>query len=389
MSASLDGLPPELLENIADLCLEHEENTLLQLRSTCRTVEAGTHRTWVSAYFYLRRLSLEPAKLAELRDIGSVPALAHEVVQVEVVCKDDAQLLGTDENDASLTTAAAKLGPLLTRAFQNLEDLVEVSFVPEEPADAHAANEEHTIDFSATCSLVLWALQTCGLSPYRLSAINLDVEKTFFFINKSSAMVQIGDCCPRVMSLELCLGAPDHFTGLHNQTHEAFADSFAQAVVKMPYLQSIKWVFASSELGLPVLKRLSKIEPLPYLYEITVASVGCQVRDLSKFLLKHATTLKTCNIMRVMPLEGDPSREYRDLLETFHSTFNLHSMMLGLLEDLNGARFDFPVIDLVICEDNVNEDGFIEVALSPFMHFEGAQEVKDGVERMLNSMVVR
>jgi hypothetical protein len=56
--------------------------------------------------------------------------------------------------------------------------------------------------------------------------------------------------------------------------------------------------------------------------------------------------------------------------------------------DMDGERFVFPDIYGTIVKEEPDEDGFIEVDFSLFLRFHGAEEVKDGLSKMLSCMVL-
>ena len=87
---SLQLLPIEILEMIAEITFESDEDdyTMLRLRSTCRGIQAATRSIWLASYIKHRSIVLEQAKLEELAAIAEVRELADSVTKIRVFCKE-------------------------------------------------------------------------------------------------------------------------------------------------------------------------------------------------------------------------------------------------------------------------------------------------------------
>ena len=118
MAACLPALPPELLEVIAGFRIKPKHGvSLLQLRSTSRTIQSATRRTWLNEFFYTRKVVLEPGKLTELMELGEVPELAKAVDTIQVFCGESTDLQDSGFEGLSVPLAQMKCASMLTLAF--------------------------------------------------------------------------------------------------------------------------------------------------------------------------------------------------------------------------------------------------------------------------------
>jgi hypothetical protein len=126
MASSLDALPPELLSIIATFCVEvddENEDPLLRLRSTSRTVQAGTRHAWLYQYFSERDIALTPAKLNQVNEVTSNSEFARIVTAISMFCKDDKERFNSGGNDLATAAEDVTLDRVLGDALRGLPNL--------------------------------------------------------------------------------------------------------------------------------------------------------------------------------------------------------------------------------------------------------------------------
>lgn len=87
-------------------------------------------------------------------------------------------------------------------------------------------------------------------------------------------------------------------------------------------------------------------------------------------------------------MEQDADQVYRQLLQSLQNGLELKCLAMGLFLDRHGYEYCFPEIDMTTVDEEPNEDGYVEVKVSPLLFFEGKRKIRDGLERMLRSMVL-
>lgn len=131
MAASLETLPPEILDIIAAFCTSKDgRTTLCNIRSTCRKIEDSIRKKWESEHFTTRCIDLSPASLTKLRDLGLVTGLAKEVRSLTINCEDDSRLCSSRSSGPNSPIEAARIGLLLGVALENFANLDHICFQP-------------------------------------------------------------------------------------------------------------------------------------------------------------------------------------------------------------------------------------------------------------------
>lgn len=172
MAPSLYSLPPELVEAIAQQITDGEkQKALLQLRLTCRSLEAATRRWFIKWYFTRRTVDLVSWKLQSLIALTKVPDLASAVTTLRIACEDDghARLL-LDTQAMRYTETAITAGPLLTLALQGLPNVKDFHFVERYPAKEApgGASDQGHCNITSSFATALGAMHACGVKPIHL-----------------------------------------------------------------------------------------------------------------------------------------------------------------------------------------------------------------------------
>jgi hypothetical protein len=125
MAPSLEGLPPELLDIIADFCTDdgNDDDPLLKLRSTCRSIEGR-----MAFYFTERYLDLDAAKLDELKQIGAVSDLARATTAIVVCCKDDSKQFSPESSSSQALAELMNLSFMMALALRNFSNVDTIAF---------------------------------------------------------------------------------------------------------------------------------------------------------------------------------------------------------------------------------------------------------------------
>ena len=382
MASPLERLPTEIVEMIANFCVEEPVNRLYNLRATCRTIEADTYDRWRSSFFTDRYVDLTPAKLTELKDIAAIPGFALSVEGIIVRCEGDAKLFRQNDQRVLRSSELNQLWSLMAAAFQNLQNLQLIQFEPAKPEPRdHAITDStwQTIDVSKTFSFVLSAAQYCGLRPTVISSAVKD-EGMNLGISDISFMPHLSELFSEVERLDLQrLSAP------RSQNNSAkFPEQVARSLNLMRSLTRLRLLDMSPE---PLMRHMSMHAYLPSLTSFCLDYAECLIRDVILFLRRHANTLIEFEIRNVTPIEDDAESIYRVLLENLRDSLHLSNLAVGDLYTSDGSRCQFLKVDQTDVEEDENEDGFVEVDFSDIV-FEGEHSVQEGLSDMLSWMIL-
>lgn len=184
MAASLESLPPEIIEIICDFCNVCDKQSILHLRLTCRILQAASRRKWRDQYFTKRRITLDVPKLTELKEVASQPEFANTIKSIKIFSQNETDRFERRRN--------LKLGILLGLALQNLKPR-ELTFWSREDIGDHAMLDQRgEIDVTDTFEFVLLAFEKCGI---RLETISVKDQRPI-----TSPMSEIAKHSPNVQT---------------------------------------------------------------------------------------------------------------------------------------------------------------------------------------------
>lgn len=341
-------------------------------------------RAWCR-YFESRYLDLELKKINVLKEVAAVPHLARKVETIYVRCVDNSKLLQTE---------TTKLSILTTLAIQSFRNLVEVIFIPSASGINDLSgmeDDEPFIDFSETYSIVLFAIQTCGLRPNQIGCKTIDSWLGLY----GDVNMGIGTC-PEPSSLKECYSALRTFqidlqSPVETRHRLTFAKDFAHCVNLMQSLTILSITsFGYGDATAPmefVMSTMSEDLYLPCLETIELKMVKCRIQDLNAFLSRHARTIASCQSLFIAAVETNASSLYRNLLKMLRDEFHLESLEITDLEDSDFGLFDFPKVECAYSRMHEIDDGWIEVQVQDEIRLHGQQEIGEGLADMLESMI--
>lgn len=337
MTASLDGLPPELLTCIAEVVLDDESlqsHELLQLRSTCRTIEAAIRRTWVRAYFAVRSITMDSAKITELKQVVAVPEFASVTKELCIDC-DKAEL-----SAESLMQISSPLSIAL-RPLQNVETIT-FGPPPDFSYDELHSNGIMDIDFSDAFSIVLFAAQACGIQP---QCIGVNTEDCQAFdanmrITNCRSMRLLPDCFTRLATIKLLVEVDEEI-----ETLVDLATDLAGGLNLMQCLTRLSIDFptppSSLELAIFFTELVDRVH-LPSIMEIHVRSLFCLVSALTRLLIMHTTTLTKVKLRTITSVHDDGLESFRNMPREMQDSLRLETLEMEELFVSDTLRLDFP-----------------------------------------------
>lgn len=338
MAASLAALSPDLLGIIADFCLEfeREDRSLLDLRSTCRWVEAGLRSKWIDAYFSCRVLDLDAAKLAEATAVGTIPEFARATTVLEVQCRDESKIkqFNSEHDNTQPSAEILDLSFRLLAALQYYKNIKTIEFIPTRDGinETRSDSDGLVIGYSATFSFIILAVQACGLRPESIFTVHPKDEEfpCVFELTSSEFMPQLRDCFSALKLFRCRLAVHDTERGVSD-----FAHDFALGLNLMQSLTSLTLDFhASTDDGLAAIffKELNFTVRLPQLAGLHLRGLSCSVQDLISFIIKHAATLERCTLALITATEDVAMLLYRTLLGDIQSKCKLSYLSVRWLK---------------------------------------------------------
>lgn len=314
MAAALQSLPPELVEIIATHCISFDEGlsrSLLQLRPTCREIQLATRRLFVKRFFEVRIVRLDTKKLVELDRIHDTPDLAQAMRGLLVECIDDFYLRGS-ENDDKLSDGPmyGLLERLLVRAFRRIRNPVTLTFVAldegicsrKDPFDGSSYT-----DVSTTFGAVINAAQVASLSVRSIDMWpNFDVDSAAFpslGLRSFQTMPLFSDCFLGIKELQLFL-LLERWPTVGNLDKKQMGKQLATAFNYCENLENLELHFMEGPPYPGISRNLAAKAFLPQLQSLEFHLLTCSLHDLSRFLARHAGTLRSC-LLSTIELESE------------------------------------------------------------------------------------
>lgn len=215
MAPGLMSLPPELLEIIGD-CLETNDN-FRNFRSTCKTVESATRRTFAKVFFSIRNIVL-PGNVPIDHTFG--PALPQDLAaatwHLHFYCKHDVlhanDFSGSEDVFKSRAMYHAEAMMNATRLTTYLAQFPNVRFVwigEDSQADkpyqgvAHPANDGciwHEWTITKDFTTIMAALRACDVRlkkvfvrPWDRSGVNIGIHNLGVLVRMAPQLAELRD----------------------------------------------------------------------------------------------------------------------------------------------------------------------------------------------------
>lgn len=396
MAPSLESLPPELLDGVAEFCYadesDKEENILFRLRSTCRAVEAGTRHVWRRKYFSHRYLKLETQKLEQLKTATAIPEFAEAITCLEVECRDNTKLHGTLNNgDVPVPSLSELLQPFeqsLRCAFRNLTSLATIYFntLESDTNDPWHAAERDTVDFSASFATVLKAVQDCNIRPTTILARASD--KVRFGIEDCSMMLQLRECFSEVKELKLSF-LFDSLLVNRPIDRTQLGQHLATGLNHFQSLTCLRLGFNWPD-TVEIFDCVAATIFLPQLKVLRLWQLWCTCDALSAFLRKHARTLESCTLIspRFPELHAGPQAadRFSEVLKVLRSCRLLEQLVILWAKGLD-CYISFPTARAQVSwSEEPNEDGFIEIEVDSSLLALEDEEIDEGISQVLGGV---
>ena len=388
MPSRLQSLPPELLEIIAGFCMaKGDRESLLQLRATCPDLEVKCQRIWLDEYFSCRYVKLDITKLAELREVTKVPHLAAAVTEIDVLCKDDPKLRETEEFDelsmATSSEVLMKYSALLALALQNLKNLDTILFDPIalDCTDRNLDKGVSFVDISDTFSVVMSAVQACALHPKTMSGIRHDTEHFEFGIARPSPTLHLEGCLDKLEVLEMFF--PNVLFSTEAQLPDiGHREQIGRWLTHMPDLKTLDLGFCHSLRSQETFRSIVETAFIPHMRYIRLGPLRCRLRDLKVFLMAHAVTLRSCNLISVSFATTVSVDKFACLLIDMRDKLRLDNFSMENMWNKEG-KFEFPGMDHVDFYDEADEDGYVVINSGQSFKFDNLEDIQGGLTEMI------
>ncbi|KAK3719424.1 hypothetical protein LTR37_004281 [Vermiconidia calcicola] len=229
---------------------------------------------------------------------------------------------------------------LLTCALKSLGDLHEVLFLGLKIDERSAwqlracedAPDQRVRDLSEIFAMVLFALDTCGICPKSLCNNHpglMDMGIGVSNVGDLSSMLTIENCLSELESFNWSL--------LYDSTPIGTAKTariLAVGLNRMKLLTKLDLCFQSSAVS--IFPSIAESVFLPRLKDLWFSMLNCSTQDLSRFLLRHARTLRSCSLYGI---------DFRDsmfptLLMSIRDHMKLETLNIGDI-DAHDRSVDF------------------------------------------------
>ena len=389
MASHLEALPPEILEIIADFCNQDDgdvEHPLLHFRTSCRTVQHATRRSWLRQYFRSRTIRYDHAKLNKLIDVASIPEFTCNIKAIDFICAPGlGPAKAEGDNESSATEGNANISSLQP-ALRDLKNIEEVYVRPTARDSLLSTSASiQRVNVTETFSLALSAMAACVLRPKVIGITQYQWTQTMAFLSDCRALLEHAHCFDQLRRLELGLGnADEEWSEDHDS--KLIAEPLVQSLNDMQSLRCLFLVFHNQQESIAVINQLAKSASLPGLTSITIACATCVIGDLNNFMRNHAESLRHCGLDEIEAMEAHSETRYRNLLEALRDSLQLDSLYIGSLYDDEGDSFQFPAFSRAHSSLEPNTDGYVEVEHCDAVVTEGEENVQSVLTQMLDCM---